>query len=64
MAIDSREKRQSAAWVGYPGPVSIFPFGSFDQPARQQVGWTYMGILVTGAIAVVRRFRMKMGLGQ
>lgn len=63
MAIDSREKRQSAAWVGYPGPVSVFPFGTIDQPARQQIGWTYMGLLVGGATVVLTRLRTLMGVG-
>lgn len=46
MAIDSRAKRQSAAWTGFPGPVSILPTGVFTQAVRQQIGWTYRGILV------------------
>lgn len=64
MAIDTRAKRQSAAWVGFPGPVSILPAGAIDQPARQQAGWTYRGILVGAPAAIVLRLRTLMGVGR
>jgi hypothetical protein len=64
MAIDTRAKRQSAAWVGFPGPVSVLPAGAIDQPARHQIGWAYRGILAGIPAAVVHRLRMCMGLGQ
>ncbi len=46
MAIDTRAKRQNAAWIGFPGPVSVLPVGAITQAARQQISWGYLGILV------------------
>ena len=45
MAIDSREKRQSAAWLytGLGAP-SVTPNASPDKEWRQQAGWGYSGI--------------------
>ena len=63
MAIDSRAKRQSAAWVGYPGPPSILPSGSIDGAARQQIAWTYRGILVGIPVVVAARLRLLFGVG-
>lgn len=47
MAIDTRAKRQNAAWVGYPGPVSVLPSGTIDAAVRAQIAWTYGGIPIT-----------------
>lgn len=63
MAIDTRAKRQSAAWVGYPGPVSVLPSGTIDQAVRQQIGWTYMGILVSTPAVIISRLRTLVGVG-
>ncbi len=46
MAIDTRRKRQNAAWVGYPGPISVLPSGTIDAFARAQISWTYGGIAI------------------
>lgn len=62
MAIDTAAKRASAAWVGYPGPVSIIPSGTIDVAARQQISWTYNGIAV-GLTVIVRRLRTLIGVG-
>jgi hypothetical protein len=64
MAIDTRAKRQSAAWVGFPGPVSVLPAGAIDQAARQQIGWTYRGILTSVPVVVLARLRTLMGVGK
>lgn len=45
MAIDTRRKRQNAAQVGCPLPVSILP-SSIDAFARAQISWTYGGITI------------------
>lgn len=63
MAIDSREKRQSVAWVGYPGPVSVLPSGTIDGATRQQISWTYAGILVGVPTIVIARLRTLLGVG-
>jgi hypothetical protein len=47
MAIDTRDKRQSAAQVGCPLPVSVLPSGTIDAAEREQISWTYRGIAVT-----------------
>lgn len=41
--IDTRQKRQNAAHVGYPSPVSVLPSGSIDAAVRYQIGWSYGG---------------------
>jgi hypothetical protein len=49
MAIDTRQKRASAMTVctcWYPPAVQ--PDGSFDQADRQNIGWSYTGILAGG----------------
>lgn len=47
MAIDTREKRQSVAWlVTGLGAPSVTPNASKDQEWRQQAGWGYSGIAV------------------
>lgn len=63
MAIDTRAKRQSAAWVGFPGPPSLLPTGTIDQAARQQVSWTYAGILVQAPFVGVLCNMNLMGVG-
>lgn len=47
MAIDTRTKRQNAAQVGCPLPVSILPSGSVAAAARAQAAWTYGGITIS-----------------
>ena len=51
MAIDTREKRQSAAWVTAIAPPSATPNASKPQAWRQSSGWGYSGILVTVSFA-------------
>ncbi len=41
MAIDTREKRQNAAQVGCPLPVSVLPTGTIGASVRYQIGWSY-----------------------
>lgn len=41
MAIDTRAKRQNAAQVGCPLPVSVLPSGALAQLQRFQIGWSY-----------------------
>ncbi len=43
MAIDTRAKRQCAAQVGCPLPVSVLPTGTIDATERYQVSWSYSG---------------------
>lgn len=43
MAIDSRQKRQNAAQVGCPLPVSVLPSGTIGAAVRYQVSWSYGG---------------------
>jgi len=43
MAINTRTKRQNAAWVGFPGPVSVLPSGTINAAVRAQISWTYGG---------------------
>ena len=54
MAIDSAEKRRSAAGVGFwvIGP-GVTPNASQDGEWRQQAGWGYSGILVSAVVAAV-----------
>ncbi len=56
MAIDNREKRQSAATAGAPfNPPAVTSNSGKDQEWRQQVCWGYSGILVGGIGADIRR---------
>lgn len=41
MAIDTRQKRQNAAQVGCPMPVSVLPSGASSQAVRYQIAWSY-----------------------
>ena len=55
MAIDTREKRQSAAWVScYLVGVSVLPDLAKDREWRQAAGWGYSGIAAGGG-AVAKR---------
>jgi hypothetical protein len=45
MPINSRRKRQNAAQVGAPLPVSVLP-SLIDAFARAQISWTYAGIAI------------------
>jgi hypothetical protein len=47
MAIDTRAKRQNAAEVGVPLPVSVLP-GTTASFEREQVAWSYAGIPAAG----------------
>ncbi len=51
MAIDSAEKRRSAAGVGYwvVGP-GVTPNSSKDAEWRQQSGWSYSGIAAAAPV--------------
>ena len=53
MAIDTAQKRASAATVGavWNGP-SVIPDGTISQADRQQIGWGYSGILLPISITV------------
>lgn len=54
MAIDTREKRQSVAWLIPVSAPSVTPNASKDQEWRQQAGWGYMGILADEpALAII-----------
>jgi len=46
MAIDTAEKRRSAAAVLFPTLPGVTPNASKDQEWRQQAAWGYSGILV------------------
>lgn len=63
MAIDTRDKRQSAAWVGFPGAVSVFPAGSIGAAAREQIAWTYRGIAADAPAAVTAPWMSLLGVG-
>ena len=51
MAIDTREKRQAAAWVSGVGPPSVTPNALKDQEWRQESGWGYSGIAAAAPAA-------------
>jgi len=65
MAIDTREKRQSAAsitmyWTG----ANVTPNAAKDQEWRQEAAWGYSGILAAGAAAGPQlRTLAMMGIG-
>lgn len=46
MAINTRTKRQNAAQVGCPLPVSKLPSGTINAAGRAQISWTYGGIAI------------------
>ena len=47
MAIDTAQKRRSAATVGSVfHPVTITPDGTFDRTQRQNIAWVYAGVVV------------------
>ena len=52
MAVDTRQKRQSAAGIQHGVPVPVLPSGTFDQAQRQAAGWGYYGILVGAPVEV------------
>jgi len=57
MAIDTREKRQSAASVGMlPVPPTPTPNASKDQEWRQEAGWGYSGILAGEAVVIATSY--------
>ncbi len=51
MAIDTAEKRRSAANVDGLGAPGVTPNASKDQEWRQQSGWGYSGILASAPVA-------------
>lgn len=53
MAIDTRAKRQNAAQVGCPLPVSVLPSGTVNSFARAQISWTYGGITINPPVGGV-----------
>ncbi len=47
MALDTAQKRRSAATVGNVcHPVTTTPDGTFDRPQRQNIAWVYAGVVV------------------
>lgn len=52
MAIDTAEKRRSAAGTKRFGSPSVTPNASKDQEWRQQAAWIYSGILAGGLAAL------------
>ena len=52
MAIDSKEKRVSIAGIYRLAGPGVTPNASKDQEWRQEVGYSYSGILAGGAPAV------------
>jgi hypothetical protein len=52
MAIDSREKRGSIVGVNYLSGPSPTPNAAKDQEWRQEVGYSYSGILAAVAVVV------------
>ena len=57
MAIDSREKRASVVGINYISGPSPTPNAAKDQEWRQEVGYSYSGILaaVAGAVGRLKR---------
>jgi len=55
MAIDTARKRASVAGVGkiWRGRA-IIPDGTIDQGDRQQIAWSYSGILAGAVTAILR----------
>lgn len=71
MAIDSEQKRKSAATVAmiWNGP-SVVPDGTINQADRQHIGWSYSGIAAGAppgansmpmAMIYYRQLRVQMG---
>lgn len=52
MAIDTAEKRKSAAAVWHTQIPGVTPNAAKDQEWRQQSGWGYSGILAGGVVLV------------
>ena len=53
MAIDTREKRASVVAIPYPwAGVSVTVNAAKDQEWRQQVGWSYSGILAGATLPI------------
>ena len=52
MAIDTREKRASIAGITRLAGPGVTPNASKDQEWRQEVGYSYSGILAAGAPTV------------
>ena len=51
MAIDTRQKRQSAGLIGLPFKVgTVVPTGTIGVDQRQAAGWYYSGIASTAAV--------------
>lgn len=64
MAIDSKEKRASIVSINRCAGPSPIPNASKDQEWRQEVGYSYSGILAGGAAAGrISRYRDLDGLG-
>ena len=55
MAIDTAQKRQSAAFGIIPFPTTLIPDGTIDQGDRQWVGWTYAGLVEAAAAVTATR---------
>lgn len=55
MAIDTREKRNSAFALLVPSLVPGVAPSSIDAAERQASVWVYAGILASGAVAVAKK---------
>ncbi len=57
MAIDTAEKRKSAATVLSPwAPASVTPNASKDSEWRVESGWGYSGIAISAVVPTVRLY--------
>ena len=65
MAIDSREKRASVVGINRLAGPSVTPDAAQDQEWRQEVGYSYSGILAAGGVTgpVVGSLRL-LGVGR
>lgn len=62
MALDSVQKRMSAAYCGCPLlPPSVWPSGLIDAAERLNAGWSYAGNPLTPAAAVAVEDRLSIG---
>ena len=55
MAIDTREKRASVVGINRLAGPSVTPNAAQDQEWRQEVGYSYSGILASSVIVVVHK---------
>jgi hypothetical protein len=61
MAIDSEQKRKSAATVGPPtNAPSVVPDSSISGADRQQIAWSYSGIAAENPAGFVVAWAMRL----